>query len=329
MTAIAHAADHPINRPLEGGLAWAGPDLPGDAGLLPIPAAAAEEIEAVAALLADNPLPILALDPRDFALDACRALMGRARRLLEEGPGFAIIDRLPVERFGREVATQLYWLLAGLVARPVAQKWDGTMVYGVRDLGRPPGNGVRPDITNAEQNFHVDNSYNICPPDVVGLLCLQTAMQGGVSGLVSFAAAHNAMRARHPDLLPRLWRPFIFDRQREHAPGDVMTHRAPIFELRGNRMQGRISKFQIVNGHALAGEALDAEGQAALAAFDAILEDPALRFDFHFQPGQIQLVNNRALGHKRTGFTDWPEPERKRHLVRLWLRAEGRPFYNG
>jgi alpha-ketoglutarate-dependent taurine dioxygenase len=108
-----------------------------------------------------------------------------------------------------------------------------------------------------------------------------------------------------------------------------MTHRAPIFELRGNRMQGRISKFQIVNGHALAGEALDAEGQAALAAFDAILEDPALRFDFHFQPGQIQLVNNRALGHKRTGFTDWPEPERKRHLVRLWLRAEGRPFYNG
>jgi len=320
---------HPLNRPLAGALAWAGPDLPPDAGLLPIPAAAAEELEAAAALLADNPLPILALDPRDFALDACRALMADARRLLDGGPGFAILDRLPVGRVGREVATKLYWLLSRLLARPVAQKWDGTMVYDVRDLGRPPGNGVRPDITNAEQNFHVDNSYNLCPPDVVGLLCLAVAREGGVSGLVSFAAAHEAMRARHPALLPRLWRPFVFDRQREHAPGDVMTHRAPIFEWRDGRLQGRISRFQIVNGQALAGEPLDAEGQAALDAFNAVLEDPALRFDFHFQPGQIQFVNNRALSHKRTGFTDWPEPERRRHLVRLWLRDRGRPFYNG
>jgi hypothetical protein len=311
------------------GLAWAGPDLPPDAGLLPIGPAAAEELEAAAALLADNPLPVTALDPRDFALDACRALMEDARRRLEDGPGFAVLDRLPVERLGRDVATRLYWLLARLLARPVAQKWDGTMVYDVRDTGRPPGNGVRPDVTNAEQNFHVDNSYNLCPPEVVGLLCLQTAMEGGVSGLVSFRAAHDAMRARHPGLLPRLYRPFVFDRQREHAPGDAMTHRAPVFERRDGRLLGRISRFQILNGHALAGEPLDAEGRAALDAFDAILEDPALRFDFRFQPGQIQLVNNRALGHKRTGFCDWPEPERKRHLVRLWLRDRGRPFYNG
>jgi alpha-ketoglutarate-dependent taurine dioxygenase len=297
--------------------------------LVPLDPAAAEELEAAAALLADNPLPILALDPRDFALDACRALMRRAAALLAEGPGFAIIDRLPVERLGPEVATRLGWLLCRLVGRPVAQKWDGTMVYGVRDLGRPPGNGVRPDITNAEQNFHVDNSYNLCPPDHVALICLQVAKSGGVSGLVSFQAAHNAMRERHPDLLSRLYRPFIFDRQREHAPGDVMTHRAPIFEWRDGRLLGRISRFQIVNGHRLAGEPLDEEGQAALAAFDAMLEDPALRFDFHFQPGQIQIVDNRALGHKRTGFEDWPEPERKRHLVRLWLRDRGRPFYNG
>jgi alpha-ketoglutarate-dependent taurine dioxygenase len=315
--------------PFTGALAWTGASLKRDTGLVPLDPAAAEELEAAAALLADNPLPILALDPRDFAVDACRAMMRRAAALLGEGPGFAIIDRLPMERLGPEVTTQLGWLLCRLLGRPVAQKWDGTMVYGVRDLGRPPGNGVRPDITNAEQNFHVDNSYNLCPPDHVALICLQVAKSGGVSGLVSFQAAHNAMRERYPELLPRLYRPFIFDRQREHAPGDVMTHRAPIFEWRDGRLFGRISRFQIVNGHRLAGEPLDAEGQAALAAFDAILEDPALRFDFYFRPGQIQIVDNRALGHKRTGFEDWPEPERKRHLVRLWLRDRGRPFYNG
>ena len=62
------------------------------------------------------------------------------------------------------------------------------------DLGRPPGNGVRPDVTNAEQNFHTDNSYNHVPPHYVGLMCLRTAMEGGVSGIVSFATAHEEMR---------------------------------------------------------------------------------------------------------------------------------------
>ena len=317
------------DRALEGGLVWYGESLPAGAGLLPIGAEAAEELEAVAALLADNPLPILALDPADFALPHCRRLMQQAARLLARGPGFVVLDRLPVERLGKEITTALYWLLARLLARPVAQKWDGRMVYDVTDLGRPPGNGVRPDITNAEQNFHVDNSYNICPPDYVALCCLHTAMRGGVSGLVSFHAAHNEMRRRHPRLLARLYRPFLFDRQREHAPGEAMVHRAPIFEWRDGVLLGRISKFQIVNGYKLANEPMDAETAEALEAFDGIMNEARLRHDFHFQPGQVQIVANRLLGHKRTGFTDWPEPERKRHLVRLWLRDAGRPFYNG
>ena len=122
-----------------------------------------------------NPLPVLALSPPDFELAHCRRAMARVKAMLEDGPGFAIIDRLPVERLRREVTSRLGWLLSPLLGRPVAQKWDGTMVYGVRDLGRPPGNGVRPDITNAEQNFHTDNSYNLCPPDHVALICLHLA----------------------------------------------------------------------------------------------------------------------------------------------------------
>ena len=50
---------------------------------------------------------------------------------------------------------------------------------------------------------------------------------------------------------------------------------------------------------------------------------------FKFERGQIQIVNNRRLGHRRTAFRDWDEPERRRHLVRIWLRKTGRPFYQG
>jgi hypothetical protein len=39
-----------------------------------------------------------------------------------------------------------------------------------------------------------------------------------------------------------------------------------------------------------------------------------------FQVGDIQLINNATILHARTAYEDHVEPERKRHLVRLWLR---------
>ena len=325
---IATATTRPAGE-LPAPMAWSRADLPDDAGVLTLHAAALDEVLAVADMLRANPLPTLALTAADFELSHCRTLMTEARRLLDAGPGFVILDRLPLDRLDREQAIAVYWLLAGMIARPVAQKWDGCMIYDVTDKGRPPGNGVRPDVTNVGQNFHTDNSYNHCPPRYVALFCLKTAMQGGVSSVVSFHAAHNEMRRRHPELLDRLYRPFVFDRQREHAPGDVMTLRHPMFAWRDGSLIARLSLRQVVNGYAMIDEELDAEGKAAIEAFETVMNDAALRRDFHFEPGQIQFVNNLAVGHRRTGFTDWPEPERKRHLVRLWLRDEGRPFYNG
>ena len=185
----------------------------------------------VVAALDRDPLPLLLLRPDDFALDASRAFMrdGQAQPSTtgRASPSSTACRSSAGRASG---ARAVWWLLASLVARPVAQKWDGTSIYDVTDLGRPPGNGVRPDVTNAEQNFHTDNSYNLVPPHYVGLLCLRTAMEGGVSGIVSFATAHEEMRQRHPDLLPRLYQPFYFDRQREHAPDDVMTTHHPMFE---------------------------------------------------------------------------------------------------
>jgi hypothetical protein len=38
-----------------------------------------------------------------------------------------------------------------------------------------------------------------------------------------------------------------------------------------------------------------------------------------FLPGDVQLVHDHTLLHDRTAFEDWPEPERKRHHLRMWL----------
>jgi alpha-ketoglutarate-dependent taurine dioxygenase len=217
-----------------------------------------------------------------------------------------------------------------MVARPVAQKLDGTMIYDVHDTGRQalPGSGIRPDKTNIEIRFHIDNAYNTTPPEIVGLLCLRTAKSGGTSRVLSFHTVHNVLLARHPEHLPRLYQPFWFDRQREFFPGEPDTFFAPVFEA-GDELRARFSVHQINSGYAMKGEPVDNEGAAALAATLDIFEDPEIPIDFEFAPGEIQFVDNRTLGHSRTEFEDHPEPERRRHLVRLWLRDHGRRAYTG
>ena len=90
-----------------------------------------------------------------------------------------------------------------MVARPVAQSLDGTMIYDVLDTGRAalPGSGVRPDQTNIEIKFHTDNSYNTTPPEIVVLLCLRPAKSGRrTAGWRAFTPLYNELLARHPEL---------------------------------------------------------------------------------------------------------------------------------
>lgn len=306
---------------------WQGDTLDPTRGQLILPRAVEDELSVCIEYLRRNPLPVLILRPQDFALSRTRAFADSARDELEHGCGFVLIDRMPADRWSRDECVAAYWLLANCIARPVAQSHDGKMVYDVRDRGRPPGNGVRPDVTRVGQNYHTDNSYNHVPPHYVSLLCLQPSRRGGLSGIVNFAWAIAQMRERHPQLIARLFEPFFFDRQREHAQGEVMVIQHPLFERDGEQLIARLSHRQVVHGHALAGEPLDERGRAALEAFESILNEPGAAKTFKFERGQIQIINNRALGHCRTAFEDFAESERKRHLVRLWLRDGGAPGY--
>jgi alpha-ketoglutarate-dependent taurine dioxygenase len=316
---------------LEGSAAWVGDQLDPQAGMVSIDDDCLTELIDLAAVLEANPVPVLTLDPDDFDLPACRALMGRVKETLDTGVGFALIDRLPVEDLGRERAIALYWLLGNMTGRAVAQKWDGTMFYEVRDTGRVPmpGNGIRSSVSNRRQEFHTDNSYNL-PPDYVALLCLHPAKEGGVSGIVSFQTAHNRMAELHPDLLQRLYRPYWFDRQYEHAPDDSeKVRKFPVFAHDGELLRTRYAISLMNGGHKLMDEPLDEVGREAMEALDRIIEEPVMCREFDFKSGQIQILDNRRIGHRRTGFEDWPDEERRRHLIRLWFRNQGRPFYSG
>ena len=297
-----------------------------------LPAAAIAELLAVRDEIRRAPVPLFLLDAKDFRLDACRATMDEVRRVTNDGPMFAVLDRLPLDEMTRDEAIALYWLLSSLLARPVAQKLNGQMFYDVMDTGAKlkPGSGIRPTVTNVDLRFHNDNAYNETPPQYVCLLCLHPAREGGISQVMSVATVHDALERRHPELMARLYRPFWYDRHAEHQPGEPTAYAAPMFERGADGgLKARLALSEIHAGYALRGERPDNETAAALDAVQSVFDLPELHVELRFESGQIQYVNNRATGHARTEFVDHPEPERKRHLVRLWLRDGGRRGYRG
>lgn len=279
---------------------------------------------------ADMPPPGGVPPPIDPALlPSAAAFMHRLRSLLTDGPGFAVVEGLPLAEWGDDAAIRAYWLLGSLLARPVPTKWDGTMLYEVTDTGRSFGGKVRGSATSAELAFHTDNAFGLAPPDFVGLLCLRSAQSGGISRSCSLYAVHEALRLAHPRLLARLYRPAYYDRQGEHAADRPAVLEAPLFSFDGARLSARLTPNLIRRGHALIGVAMDAELSDALDALEALLGDPAFRVEFAMRPGDLQFLDNHWIAHYRSAFVDAPGHSHKRRMIRVWFRDCGGPGYDG
>ena len=335
MNSVHAHADPMLGQSIEGKAAWTRKTLSTSDYLMHLPRTCLAELDAVMKEIRANPLPAIVWTPDQFNLAACRKIMAQVKAVLDHGVRFALLDRLPVESMSKEEGKTLFWLLSSLIARPVAQKryayLPNGMIADVLDTGAKPtpGSGVRPDQTNVDLIYHNDNAYNRVMPKYIGLLCLQTAKSGGLSRVMSFYTVHNALLARFPEHLPRLYQPLVFDRQKEHFPDESPIFSAPVFEYDGQALRARLGLHQIRSGYAMIGEPIDVETQAAIQALDQVFADTSLSFDFMMERGQMQFANNRQIGHSRTQFEDHEAPEARRHMVRLWMRDEGHRGYGG
>jgi alpha-ketoglutarate-dependent taurine dioxygenase len=245
--------------------------------------------------------------------------MAQMRAKLVDGPGFAVLDRVPVEQYRCQESQAIGWILANLMGRVVAQKRDGTRLYDVRDTGKAIAHGVRRSVTNLEQEFHTDGGWLPLPPTFVGLYCLQPAAEGGMSRCASLLSVHDGLQDR-AGVLDRLHQPFWWDRQAEHAPDDVTYTRAPIYWHAGADIFARYYDDYVRKGYALAGEPLDDLGAQALDAMREVIDADDNWVEFHLHQGQFLYVNNRQIAHSRTAFRD---DGARRHLMRFWNRDEG------
>lgn len=287
------------------------------------------DLISIARKIEANPLPDLLRGPAQFEMSSAAELMREVRRRLDLPPHVVVVDGMPLDDMSSEAAVSTYWTIGQVIGRNVAQKWDGTMIYHVRDTGMPWQYGVRGSYTSVELLFHNDNAFGAALPHYVGLLCLMPSSQGGLSRFCSLYTVHNRMLERYPRELKRLYRPVLWDRQAEHAEGEPVVASAPVFAYRNGRLRTRANPSLIVNGYKVAGADMDAETADAVAALKDVSEDPQLWFELPIERGHIQYINNIDIAHYRSEFVDDPDPAKRRHLVRTWYRDTGQITYDG
>jgi hypothetical protein len=304
-----------------GAAAWYGPEITKrDDWMMPLAAAEVAEVENATRALVARDADIAAVTARDFPLPTLGPkLAARVGDEVLNGRGFLLLRGLPVERWSMQEAATAFFGLGAHLGSARSQNGKGHVLGHVQDLGldvKDPN--VRIYQTHERQTYHTDSC------DIVGLLCLKTAKSGGLSALVSSTTIFNEMRRRRPDLLQLLFQPLATDRRGEVPVGQKPYFEIPVFNWHKGYLTAIYQRQYIDSAQRFAdAPRLTAAQVEALDMFDSLANDPALNLFMEFKPGDVQLVHNHTMLHDRTGFEDWPEPERRRHLLRLWLAASG------
>lgn len=255
----------------------------------------------------------------DFPLSSFGRHVEALKEKLLRGIGFEVLRGLPVAGYEQRFAAAIFCGLGAHIGSARSQNAQGHILGHVRDTGassRDPNTRIYQ--TAERQSFHTDSA------DVVGLLCLREAREGGDSLLVSALAIYNRMRAERPDLLPRLFDPVATDRRGEVPPGAEPYMTIPVLSWHAGHLTVFYQRQYIESAQRFEGAMrLTPEHVAALDMFDALAEDPEMHVRMRLQPGDMQFVYNHSQLHDRTGFVDWADPARRRHLLRLWLSPEG------
>jgi hypothetical protein len=261
--------------------------------------------------------PLEALTRADFPLTTLARALERWHDELEQGAGFLLVRGVPVERYGERDATLAYWGLGLHLGTAVSQNAAGDRLGHVRDFGlRERDPSVRLYKTRERLGFHTDGA------DLIGLLCLRPAKSGGTSRIASSAAIYNEILRRRPDLVPVLYEPFPFDRNGEERPGDPPFFTLPLCRYTDGWLRTFYIGWYIRDSqrHASAPRLSSAQREV-IDLIDEIAADPAIHLDMDFRAGDIQWLKNSVILHARTEYEDFEEPERKRHLLRLWLTS--------
>jgi hypothetical protein len=260
------------------------------------------------------------ITPATFPLPTLGGWLAGLGDELRFGRGFLLLRGLPRERYSSDDIARIYAGLGAHIGALLPQSYLGELLGNVLDVS---------DIERQARGYHAGGAQRMHTDtcDIVSLLCLRAAKSGGISRIVSAAAIHNRLLETRPDLVETLYGDYVFRRMEldaEFGDGRLMK-RVVIFSRASGEFSCNISG-SYPHRAVQAGDAVMTPLQIeALEEVKRISSSPEFYLDMNIGEGDIQFLNNRILLHGRTGYEDWPEVARRRHLLRLWLRVPSWP----
>jgi Taurine catabolism dioxygenase TauD, TfdA family len=317
-TAALHAGLSEFDTPQ----AWYGPELTrGTDWIHELSDPDRQELRKAIAVAQASGRPLHELERVHFPLPSLAARLSRLNREALDGRGFFLLRGVPVEEYSPWESAAAFWGIGLYLGEAVSQNGKGHVLGHVANLGLDYADPeVRGYQTDAGLNYHTDFS------DLVGLLCLRTPQSGGLSMIASSTTIWNEMVKRRPDLARVLLEPVYYTRWGEVGAGMKPYYGMPVFSPCAGRMvvtyvRSAIRKAQLMPEV----PRLSSIQEEALDLLDSLATDPAIFLSMEFRPGDIQMLCNHWILHSRTSYEDWPELERRRHLLRLWLACDEGP----
>ncbi len=309
--------DHVPTGPVRAAAAWDGETLAARPGEWTVVLTPDDlwELETAGRAALSRGLELDQVDRTKFLLPNLADKVAAWRRELMHGRGFLLVRGLPIEDWGPQLATYAYWGLGHHLGAPGAQNPQGELLGHVKDYAE-----AGPSETRRAYRGRDDIRYHCDGADVVGLLCLQPALSGGRSRIISSVTVFNEIWKRAPELVPHLFEPFAIDRRGEERPGEKAYGMIPPCAFDGTTLRTFYhgDYFRSVARHG--GEAVPSSEQATLLdLYEEFGAQDGLYLDMEFRQGDIQVLSNHVTLHARTAYEDHPDPARKRHLLRLWL----------
>jgi hypothetical protein len=306
-------------KPVIDAAGWTGEELHRtDDWRFALTAAEIAELDAAVAGVKQRGLDIKDITLADFPLPRLERKLAALKDQVLNGKGIGVLRGVPVGRYDIVESAAAYWGIGLRMGMPVSQNHNGHLLGHVYDLIGPSREGAstRAYHTSAYLNYHSDSC------DVVALLCLNKARQGGLSSIASTVAIHNEMLRRRPELVAELTKPWYRDRRNEIPPGKEPWFELPVFCFAEGYFSCSWHNYYIRSSQRFEELPRFTETQSEALDMMDILADE-LKYEMAFEPGDIQFLHNHVVVHGRTAYEDWPEPERKRHLLRLWLATPG------
>ena len=300
-----------------GGIAWMAADMEDQSKwVIHMSEKQIADIDAALKTAKEHGATLHNLSRQTFPLTTCDAMFADIADRLENGYGLAVVRGFPALNYSKEDLRIIYWGIGLYMGTGVSQSSKGDLLGDVMDFGQDPNSTTgRGYMSKAHLGFHTDTG------DVVALMVLRAARSGGRSLIVSQLAIRDEIERTWPNLLPLLYKPFYWSWKGQEAPGEVPYYTQPIYTEKDGKFSCRYIKTHIMSAEEDHPELprLTMEQKAAMTLIDLLALSPRFHFSMMFEPGDIQFLNNHITMHSRTAFEDYPEPERKRHLLRMWL----------